>query len=51
MKINGADVIDPQGFTDQLTQFAGQSVEISLIRGQEPMVVHVMLNANPPGVH
>jgi hypothetical protein len=51
LKINGADVIDPQGFSDQLTQFAGQSVEISLIRGQEPVTVHVTLNPNPPGVH
>jgi hypothetical protein len=51
VKINGADVIDPPGFLRQLGQFAGQPVDISLIRGQESMVVHVTLNPNPPGVH
>jgi len=50
VKINGADVIDPKGFTDQLTRFAGQPVELSIIRGSEPLVIRVTLNSNPPGV-
>lgn len=49
--INGADVSDPKGFTDQLTQYAGQTVKLSIIRGSEPVSISVKLNQNPPGVH
>lgn len=50
VKINGTDVVDPKGFTDQLTQFAGQAVDLSIIRGSEPISIHVTLNPNPPGL-
>jgi hypothetical protein len=51
VKINGQDVIDPPGFTDQLTRFAGQPVDLSIIRGDAPITIRVTLNPNPPGVH
>jgi hypothetical protein len=51
LKINGADVIDPQGFDQQLTQLAGQPVELAILRGAESMVIKVRLNPNPPGIH
>jgi len=51
LKVNGADVIDVPGFDAQLTQLAGQTAEFSIIRGEEPIVIKVRLNPNPPGVH
>ena len=51
VKINGIDVIDPKGFSDQLTQFEGQAVELSILRGNDQLAVKVALNPNPSGVH
>ena len=50
LKINDLDVIDPQGFTDQLTQFAGKSVKLDIVRGMDPVTIQVTLNQNPPGL-
>jgi len=50
LKVNGIDVIDPQGFDRQLTQLAGQSITLSIMRGDQPVEVKVTLNPNPPGV-
>ncbi len=46
--INGADVTDPKSFSDQLTQYAGQTVQLGIMRGTEPMTIRVRLNDNPP---
>ena len=43
LKIGGEDVIDPKGFSDQLTKFAGQKVDIELIRGDAPKTLTVTL--------
>jgi PDZ domain len=50
VKINDLDVIDAKGFSEQLTQFAGQSVKLSIIRGAEPISIQLTLNENPPGL-
>lgn len=50
LKINDLDVIDLQGFTDQLTQFAGQTVKLEIMRESDPVSIQVTLNQNPPGL-
>ena len=45
LKIGGQDVIDPTGFAAQLTKFAGQKVNIELLRGDNPKTVTVTLNS------
>jgi S1-C subfamily serine protease len=47
LKIGGEDVIDPQGFAAQLTRFAGQKVNIELLRGDSPKTITVTLNPGP----
>ena len=44
LKIGGEDVIDPAGFNAQLMKFAGQKVDIELLRGDTPKTVTVTLN-------
>jgi hypothetical protein len=50
LKINDLDVVDAKGFTDQLTQLAGQAVTLDILRGTETVTIKVTLNQNPPGV-
>jgi S1-C subfamily serine protease len=45
LKIGGEDVIDSGGFRQQLAKFAGQTVDIDLIRGDHPKTIRVTLNA------
>ncbi len=44
LRIGGEDVTDPQGFTEQVNKFTGQTVEIELMRGDTPKTVTVTLN-------
>jgi hypothetical protein len=44
LKIGGEDIVDPPGFAAQLTHFAGQTVTIDLLRGDQPHSVAVKLN-------
>jgi S1-C subfamily serine protease len=44
IKIGGADIVDVTGFSEQLAQFAGQTVVIDLIRGSQPPSVSAALN-------
>lgn len=50
LKINDLDVVDGKGFLDQLTQLAGQTVTLGIVRGTEAVTIKVTLNQNPPGV-
>jgi S1-C subfamily serine protease len=43
LKINDADVIDAKSFTQQLTQLSGQQVELSILRGSEPVTIRMTL--------
>jgi hypothetical protein len=45
-KINNEDVIDVAGFRDQLRQFAGQQVNLTVARGDEKKILTLTLN--PP---
>jgi membrane-associated protease RseP (regulator of RpoE activity) len=47
LKMGGEDVVDWQGFDQQLKKFAGQTVDIELIRGDTPKKVTVTLNPGP----
>lgn len=44
LKIGGADIVDVSGFAAQLTQFAGKTVTIELIRRDQPRSIVVTLN-------
>jgi serine protease Do len=44
IKLNGADVIDPQTFNARLGQLAGQAVTLDLVRGSQPRSITVTLN-------
>jgi hypothetical protein len=50
LKINDLDVVDAKGFSDQLTQFAGQPTTLEVVRGNDHLSIQVTLNQNPPGV-
>jgi hypothetical protein len=50
LKINDVDVVDAKGFTDQLTQLAGETVTLDILRDTETVTIKVTLNQNPPGV-
>jgi PDZ domain len=43
LKMGGEDVIDSVGFAQQLAKFAGQTVDIDLIRGDHPKTIRVTL--------
>jgi hypothetical protein len=43
LKVGGEDVIDPQSFTDLLTKFARQTVDLELLRGDTPKTIRVTL--------
>jgi hypothetical protein len=47
VRIGGEDVIDPKGFTDQLAKFAGQRVDIELLRGGATKTIPVTLGTRP----
>jgi hypothetical protein len=44
LKIGGEDVIDREGFAEQLRRFAGQGVDLSILRGDTTKTIHVTLN-------
>lgn len=44
--INGQEVIDPQGFSQQLKQFAGQTAHIAILRHGKPDIITVTLRGN-----
>ena len=44
VKINDDDVVDRQGFLAQCKQYAGQAVNLSIIRDGQPIVIRVPLN-------
>lgn len=44
LKINGTDVVDPQGFFAQLGQLAGQPVTLDVLRDGQPRSISVTLN-------
>jgi hypothetical protein len=44
VKINDADVVDRPGFMAQCTQYAGQTVDVSIIRDGQLVVIRVRLN-------
>ncbi|PYY19539.1 MAG: hypothetical protein DMG62_24495 [Acidobacteria bacterium] len=46
IKINSEDVVDVAGFRDQLARYAGQKVELGVIRGDESKALPITLN--PP---
>lgn len=46
VSISGANVIDVEGFNSQLAAFAGSTVDIGLIRGDQPKTIRVTLNSN-----
>jgi len=43
VKINNEDVVDAAGFREQLTRYAGQTVQLSVIRGDQNKTVAVTL--------
>lgn len=47
LAINGEDVIDQLGFDAQLTRFAGQPVELQVMRGNKPLKILLTLNGGP----
>jgi S1-C subfamily serine protease len=44
LKLNGADVIDTPSFYARLTQLAGQTVTLDVVRGDQPRSITVTLN-------
>ena len=44
LKIGGQDIVDAQDYTAQLPQFAGKTVDIDLLRGDQPRTISVTLN-------
>jgi membrane-associated protease RseP (regulator of RpoE activity) len=44
LKIGGEDVIDREGFAEQLKRFAGQGVDLGILRGDAAKTIHVTLN-------
>jgi len=44
LKIGGENVIDPRGFSEQLTKFEGQTVNIELLRGETTKTIAVTLH-------
>jgi S1-C subfamily serine protease len=44
LKVNGADVVDPPSFIAQLTQWAGKTVTLDVMRGDRPRSITVTLN-------
>jgi PDZ domain len=44
LKINGEDIVGVREFEGQQAKFAGQNVELSIVRGTEPLTVHLTLN-------
>lgn len=48
VQINAVDVVDPQGFKQQLAQFQGQSVTLGIIRGDKSLTLRVTLNSRSP---
>jgi S1-C subfamily serine protease len=49
LKINDADVIDAKGFSEQLTQYEGQPIELGIVRGTEPVTIRMTLQKPPSG--
>jgi hypothetical protein len=47
VKINSEDVVDVAGFRDQLTRYAGQTVNLGVIRGDASKAIPVTLNPHP----
>jgi len=47
LRLNNEDVVDAAGFHDQLSRFAGQTVQLSLMRGNESRTVSLTLNPRP----
>lgn len=47
VKINAEEVVDVQGYSEQVKRFAGQTVDLGVIRGAEAVSIRVSLNPNP----
>jgi hypothetical protein len=44
LKINGEDIIGVREFEEQGSRFAGQTVDLNIIRGSDPLTIHLTLN-------
>jgi len=43
-KINSEDVVDVAGFSSQLNRYAGQTVQLTVVRGDDTKTISVMVN-------
>jgi hypothetical protein len=48
-QINGEDIVDVRGFTEQLKKLSAQTVEFKIIRGTQPLTIPVALISFPTG--